>query len=583
MRYLFFLLLILLLLLTTVNLGRADEYEDLEKEKAAKQAELQKIQEDKTASEKKKGTIVGTLSAVGTQLENVNSQLSTKKKEIQSLEVEIREKGKEREEKAAWRDRLLRAWYKNFRTGPLELFLGAGNFSDFAHKFSGYKSVVLEGERQVNFLNTYLVSLGATLGGEQKKKAKIEGEVAALATQRSNLTAEKTQVESVLSNLTSQIAVVESAISGLTARQDELIRQKLSATAFFTSVGETAQVKEMIPEAPFSPAFAVVSIGYPHRVGLSQYGAFGRAKAGQSFSTILNAYYQNFSLQTDYPVPATIEVEGYGRIPFEENYLYGIAEMPTKWAEQGGYEALRAQAIAARSYALAATGNGASPICPTPWCQVYNPGKVGDPAAARWRDAVRETRNWVMVNPDGSPVKAYYASTAGGYTRLPNDFDVRWNYTAPFLKRIHDADGEGKAYDGPSYGDSPWYYKAWYSKAQDLHPWLTKDEMTDLLNASLLPDDYNQYLSNESDGGWSAARVREALHDKGISAVDNLNSVQPLFSEPPDEGYTARLCINGSPSNCSLWIDGKRFRKVFTLRSRGSLALWSSLYDIIKR
>jgi hypothetical protein len=30
-------------------------------------------------------------------------------------------------------------------------------------------------------------------------------------------------------------------------------------------------------------------------------------------------------------------------------------------------------------------------------------------------------------------------------------------------------------------------------------------------------------------------------------------------------------------------LDGKRFRKVFTLRSRGSLALWSSLYDIIKR
>lgn len=575
----FALLLILVLPLLTVNFGRAEEYDDeLEKEKAAKQEELQKAQAEKATNEKKKGTIVGTISAVGTQLETVNSQLDVKKKEIKSLEIEVGEKEKEKEEQTALRDRLLRTWYKNFRTGPLELFFGAENFADFAQRFSGYKTVVLEGGRQINFLNTYLANLDVTLGSEQKKKAKIEGEVASLATQRNNLVAEKQQVESVLSNLTSQISSIESAISGITARQDELIRQKLSATAFFTSVGETAQVKETLPDPPFSPAFAAVSIGYPHRVGLSQYGAFGRAKAGQSFTTILNAYYQNFSLKTDYPTPDTIEVEGYGRISFEDNYLFGIAEMPTRWADEGGYEALKAQAIAARSYALAATNLGANPICPTQWCQVYNAGKVNDPAAERWRQAVRETRNWVMVGSEGAPIKAYYASTAGGYTRLPTDFDVRWNYSYSFLKRIHDADGEGKAYDGPSYGDSPWYYKAWYDKATDGHPWLTQDEMIDLLNATLLPDSYNQYLSLESNGGWSAARVKEAVRSEGMNTIDDLTNIQPIFS---DEGYTMLLRVTTSAGSRDL--DGKRFRKVFTLRSRGSLALWSSLYDIIKR
>ena len=60
-------------------------------------------------------------------------------------------------------------------------------------------------------------------------------------------------------------------------------------------------------------------------------------------------------------------------LPFED-YLKGIAEVPPSWPRA----ALEAQAIAARSYALATTGwEGAegetlkTPICATTSCQVY--------------------------------------------------------------------------------------------------------------------------------------------------------------------------------------------------------------------
>src|SRR5205823_12053321 len=60
-------------------------------------------------------------------------------------------------------------------------------------------------------------------------------------------------------------------------------------------------------------------------------------------------------------------------LPFER-YLEGIAEVPPSWP----LAALEAQAIAARSYALASTGwSGAAgeplgtPICATTSCQVY--------------------------------------------------------------------------------------------------------------------------------------------------------------------------------------------------------------------
>ena len=51
-----------------------------------------------------------------------------------------------------------------------------------------------------------------------------------------------------------------------------------------------------------------------------------------------------------------------------EKYLLGIYEMPESWP----MEALKAQVIAARSYALAYTNNGSGEICATESCQVYH-------------------------------------------------------------------------------------------------------------------------------------------------------------------------------------------------------------------
>ena len=39
-----------------------------------------------------------------------------------------------------------------------------------------------------------------------------------------------------------------------------------------------------------------------------------------------------------------------------EEYVKRIYEMPSSWGDQGGMEALKAQAVAARSYALARVG-----------------------------------------------------------------------------------------------------------------------------------------------------------------------------------------------------------------------------------
>lgn len=108
-----------------------------------------------------------------------------------------------------------------------------------------------------------------------------------------------------------------------------------------------------------------------------------------------------------------------------EDYLKGIAEVPGRWPAQ----ALKAQAIAARTYVLWELGRGRSPegrqlgydICATVACQVYRGlDNESGPSGAAWADAVESTRS-VAVTHGGKPILARYHSTSGGRTRNNED------------------------------------------------------------------------------------------------------------------------------------------------------------------
>jgi peptidoglycan hydrolase-like amidase len=111
------------------------------------------------------------------------------------------------------------------------------------------------------------------------------------------------------------------------------------------------------------------------------------------------------SLKARYPGTLSIRRADDGSLgltvtlPFER-YLEGIAEVPPSWP----VAALEAQAIAARSYALASTGWGGpqggkfeTPICGTASCQVYAGIPVRPERAIHpWLKAVRRTAGRVL-------------------------------------------------------------------------------------------------------------------------------------------------------------------------------------------
>ncbi len=108
-----------------------------------------------------------------------------------------------------------------------------------------------------------------------------------------------------------------------------------------------------------------------------------------------------------------------------EDYLRGVvpAEMHANWP----LEALKAQAVAARSYVLASREEDLGyDVCATVMCQVYHGAAAEHPRAD---EAIAETRGLVLAF-GGQPAKTHYHSHSGGY--LASSAEV-WGYSLPYL------------------------------------------------------------------------------------------------------------------------------------------------------
>ncbi|WP_067532140.1 SpoIID/LytB domain-containing protein [Nocardia crassostreae] len=101
-----------------------------------------------------------------------------------------------------------------------------------------------------------------------------------------------------------------------------------------------------------------------------------------------------------------------------DDYLQGVvpAEMVPNWADQGGTEALRAQAIAARSYALAESRYPYAETCDTTDCQAYPGTDKEDP---RTTAAVHSTTGQILAL-DGHVLRAGYSAGDSGSPTTEN-------------------------------------------------------------------------------------------------------------------------------------------------------------------
>ena len=125
-----------------------------------------------------------------------------------------------------------------------------------------------------------------------------------------------------------------------------------------------------------------------------------------------------------------------------DDYVRGViaAEMPSGWAP----EALKAQAVAARTYAITTNvGGGFYDLYPDTRSQMYRGVSAETPAT----DAAVAATSAQIVTYNGAPAVTYFSSSSGGYTENIEDAWPGAN-ALPWLRGVPDAydDAGGNPY-----------------------------------------------------------------------------------------------------------------------------------------
>jgi stage II sporulation protein D len=241
-----------------------------------------------------------------------------------------------------------------------------------------------------------------------------------------------------------------------------------------------------------------------------------------------------------------------------EEYLYGVVpkEMSGTWP----LEAQKAQAVAARNYAIEKSGNHKQhgfDLCAATHCQVYG---GFDSENERSRKAVDETKGKFLTY-NGNLVTPFYHSNSGGHTENSENI---WSAPIDYLKGVKDPFSVGAPND-------TWTYA------------MTKDQIQDLLNSKQLSvgelngiqvtsySDFGRVLKLELSGSTDK-KILEKEKVRTIFGYNNIKST--LFTVSTDASATI---ISGNGSNPQQISSGN----LFIATADGIKQLDSSLNQIV--
>ncbi len=289
------------------------------------------------------------------QVSNIENDIVVKKKAIDKGYTSLTEKEK-------LFNQTVRAYYiKSYYDSPLLALISATDASDVTKNLAYQRA-------KTNQDKSIITNIALLITGLEEKETQLKDEQRRLITIKTSLDAQTTKLNEVVLSAKAYQKDVSGKIASLSQKQQEIVNTK--SGSFTATIGDSDQADDNnasikgFREAAPSGSFAMFAFGaHTHRKGMSQYGAFGRAKDGKSYKDILQKYYSKTPVAKD--TGGTIKVTGAGDIDFEGKYLLGIAEMPSSWPQ----EALKAQAVAARTYAYRYKTEGKE-ICTNEACQV---------------------------------------------------------------------------------------------------------------------------------------------------------------------------------------------------------------------
>lgn len=228
-----------------------------------------------------------------------------------------------------------------------------------------------------------------------------------------------------------------------------------------------------------------------------------------------------------------------------EEYLQGVisSEMPTKFP----MDALRAQAVLARTYALKHLGKHRSygyDVCDTQNCQVYG----GVSAESERGNAAVESTMGETLTYHNKPIESVFSANCGGITQSAKE--AGWNET-PYLQPVSD-------YKDFDFGElQPYHFKELLQYPHEA---------------------YSRYDKNVSLAAYRWTRVVDeeelrAVIKKKKKDIGKITALIPL--RRGRSGYVSRLLVKGTKGSVTL-------NKENVIRNNLSLGMLRSSYFIVE-
>ncbi|OGK18482.1 hypothetical protein A2799_00670 [Candidatus Roizmanbacteria bacterium RIFCSPHIGHO2_01_FULL_39_24] len=556
MRRFFLSVILIVVVFFVVGQLHADELDDIN-------SQLNKLKSDLASSQNATKPLESDLVKLQAQLNGIRGKLFSIEVDITRKEkaVAVGEKALVAQKKVL--DRRINAYYRTVKRAEVSLLtlLTSDNLSRSLEDFFYHKAIADKDKRAIINLIVYIDGLEESKKNLESEKVKLASVKVAVDKQSEFLGGEVSKAKKYQSELSGQIA-------SLSARQQQIVAQKLGSLNIPRSAGTSRSgcSSDLTngKNPGFSPAIGFFTYGAPHRNGLNQYGAKGRADAGQNAEQMLGEYYPGMSLKKDYDQNASVNVDGFGTFSIED-YVKHIFEVPVDWP----METLKAQVVAARTYALNSMQRNGH-ICTTEACQVFH----GEEKGGRWNEAVEATRGWVLMD-GANPGFTQYASTHGGYILNLGKFDGSGGNPGSFAElneRAHD-----KA--------SPWFYCNWGSRSQyDGTAWLKADEVADIANVILLArysdvDKEHLYQVDKPNPAgketWDGEKVKSELRAKGGSPVGDGSNVS--VSVDFGSGKTSSISVGGTSFGAG------EFKDWFNLRAPANIQIVGPLFNVEKK
>jgi peptidoglycan hydrolase-like amidase len=188
----------------------------------------------------------------------------------------------------------------------------------------------------------------------------------------------------------------------------------------------------------------------------------------------------------------------------------------------------------------------------------------------------------------GSPIKAFFSSTHGGYVFATGDLQG-WSNTS-YTKRAVDTTGPvgsfgdlgSKAYDR----ESPWFYCDWGARsAYGGTAWLKPEEIADIVNVMILASQDSaaqphlvQTDKPNPDGTdtWDAGTVRSKLGGAAFASISNI-SINADFGT----GRVTSVTVSGDAGTKT--FDGNTFKTYFNLRAPANIQIVGPLYNVERK